>query len=125
MTATTADSFVFVGAVVPKERPRFGKSGRVYTPPRTAECELRIGWAARQARLPKIPKGVKVALAITFQFADNRDRDGDNLLKTVMDALNGIAYDDDKQIKSFTVHVINDATDNLAAIAVRPIGAAR
>jgi len=96
-----------------KERPRF--AGHAYTPRRTEVAERAIGWYYRtQAgnrvfRLPSItivavfepPKSAKKATRAAMLAGEIRPTvkpDWDNIGKLVCDALNGIAFNDDKDI---------------------------
>ena len=42
-------------------------------------------------------------LTVQLWFPDRRRRDADNAAKTIMDALNGIAWGDDSQVAELTV----------------------
>ena len=44
------------------------------------------------------PKGVPLSVTIELHFSDRRKRDIDNYDKATLDALKGIAYEDDSQI---------------------------
>ena len=48
---------------------------------------------------------LSVPLAVTLRFyrSDRRRVDSDNLAKHVLDAMNGILYDDDDQVVSLTI----------------------
>lgn len=105
-----------------KARPRFSqKSGAVYTPKKTMKYERRIRMAFEAAGGETIPAGCYVAITVdayfripksytkgkrlACQYNINRPAkkpDIDNVLKAVMDALNGAAYVDDKQVVSVT-----------------------
>lgn len=79
----------------PKARPRFGR-GRVHTERATREWEQYVGWAfiAQHGR-PLLTGPVRVKL----HFGGvQENQDLDNLAKAVLDALNGIAYVDDRQV---------------------------
>lgn len=98
-----------------KGRPRFA-NGHAYTPKRTKEYEEAVQDIARrvisspltdQIRLTvyfyiKIPKSwskAKKQQAIDGKLRPTTTPDIDNLVKAIMDALNGgIGYNDDKQI---------------------------
>lgn len=103
-----------------KARPRFSqKSHTAYTPKNTADYEKRIRNAFRECqgdwqKLPSdcyayvriqaqypIPKSWskrKKKEAIAGLIMPTTKPDGDNILKVVLDALNGLAYDDDRQV---------------------------
>ena len=104
------------GEPVAKGRPRMTRSGHAYTPKRTerAEAAIRKAWIEEYG---VDPVDVPVAVKIRFKYPTpkswpmwKREQAGiyslpkmskpdiDNLVKTVMDALNGIAYKDDAQI---------------------------
>ena len=58
--------------------------------------------AARSAwRMDRLPYQGDVALRVT-QYAERRIADRDNLLKPIQDALQSIAYLDDRQVKDST-----------------------
>jgi crossover junction endodeoxyribonuclease RusA len=93
-----------------KGRPRLGKRGRVYTPIATHEAEQRIAEIWRQAAGPKFDGPVEIEVdfyknettiivrASTDIPLSGLRGDIDNYLKLVMDGLNGVAWDDDKQV---------------------------
>lgn len=94
------------GEPVPKQRPRMARSGHVYTPGRTKhqEAEIALAWVRKYGGL-KTDKPVKIECLFYMKKAKAcRDEvpqkrpDVDNLLKTVFDGLNNVAYFDDKQI---------------------------
>lgn len=98
-----------------KGRPRFSRrSGTVYTPKKTMEYEEKIRKAYLEAGGKKYSSPIVVIVnayflvpaswsksirrsALNGVFRPGRP-DIDNILKAVMDALNGIAYLDDKQV---------------------------
>jgi crossover junction endodeoxyribonuclease RusA len=97
--------FTFPIKAVPKERPRFSKFGGTYTPCRTRKFERFIHDYARAQMGGKKPLESNVECLMTFQFKAAKStklvyphQDLDNLIKAVGDALNGIAYKDDKQL---------------------------
>lgn len=103
-----------------KQRPRFNPQTKTaYTPEKTRIYERAIGdewaWTVKE----KMPEGSRLSISIVAQFAPNKGEqadfrkkgitsftgkpypkkpDADNILKLVCDGLNGIAYDDDRQI---------------------------
>lgn len=99
---TTMQPFTLTipGEPVPKGRPRLARHGHTYTPTKTQNAEKRIAWAYHTARGPHHTGPVAVTAAF---HRHNRHRvDLDNLVKTVLDALNGHAWDDDAQV--VTIH---------------------
>ena len=89
--------FVLWGEPKPKERARFAK-GRTFTSKATLDAETAILDAFEFANPLFEPTIEDVVVTITFYRKTNRTADLDNLVKTVMDALNRVAYHDDKQV---------------------------
>ena len=103
------------GEPVAKARPRMTRSGHVYTPDKTTKAEnaIRRAWQEKHGSMIEGPVAVSVVfmlkmptnwskakkmLAQDQEVLPTKKPDVDNLVKTVFDALNGLAYDDDKQI---------------------------
>lgn len=92
----------------PKERPRRGRGGHFYTPKTTQSYERDVGLLALQARQAagiSKPFTGQVSLEVEIQvpFGMTRKFDLDNAGKAIADAINKIAYDDDRQIVEFSV----------------------
>lgn len=96
-----------------KQRPRLGRGRRAYTPAATHRAEAAVRDAYREAvdHTPfDVPVAVLVAmeaerLHLTIRPCDDYEHrrlrgDIDNYAKTVLDALNGTAWVDDKHIRS-------------------------
>jgi Holliday junction resolvase RusA-like endonuclease len=82
-----------------KARPRVTSRG-TYTPKTTRDYEekIRAAWAATlRSETPAC-----VQLVVRFYLGTHRHVDTDNLVKSVKDALNGLAYDDDWRV--YDVH---------------------
>lgn len=93
-------SFEVPGRPVPKERPRTGQ-GRTYTPKKTLDHEQAVrdrAWAAMVKGRVSKNLSDDLGIIVTFHLPDRRRVDIDNLLKTVLDGLNGMAFKDDSQI---------------------------
>lgn len=94
--ATRPETLVFVleGDPVPKSRPRV-VNGHTYTEARTIRAEQALRMAAIRAGAK--PTRLPVSIELRFWRQTARPCDIDNLCKTVMDALNGAAWEDDSQ----------------------------
>jgi len=89
----------------PKERHRT-VAGRSYTPQRTKDAEEAIGWAFHTAaRLHVMDSSTRYGVCITVAGA-NAASDVDNLAKTVLDGLQGVAYKNDRQVDELHVRRI-------------------
>jgi Holliday junction resolvase RusA-like endonuclease len=81
-----------------------GKQGHWYTPPTTRDYENDIAWTVRKERYSfgKDP----LAMRVEFHLPDAKRKDGDNLLKALLDGCEkGGLFDDDKQVVEFTVRL--------------------
>lgn len=92
--------FTVPGDPVPKGRPRVGRS-RAYTPARTKVHERLIWSCAMQAGVRPIAGPVTVWC--DFHVTSPGKSDADNLAKAVLDALNGYAYADDRQVHELNI----------------------
>lgn len=110
--------FVVPGEPFGKQRPRHSRvSGTTYTPKETKLHEQLIQWAYRRSGGYKFSEGSQLRISIfavmgipksaaKYKRADMlsgkirpvKKPDWDNIGKLVCDALNGVAYDDDKCI---------------------------
>lgn len=117
--------FTVEGTAVPKQRPRI--SGRqAYTPKRTKDYEGRVLNAFRSSYrgpYPAFGSDVPVRICITVHQAIpkswskkkrlqaeigaitplSRNGDVDNIAKSILDALNGFAYEDDCQVTTLVI----------------------
>jgi Holliday junction resolvase RusA-like endonuclease len=98
-----------------KGRPRFTRSGHAFTPAKTREYEEEIARAFTEAG-GQIHSGyvaVKVSAFYKIPKATTKEKKGlierglikpavkpdvDNIIKAVLDGLNGVAYHDDNQV---------------------------
>lgn len=100
-------AFTVPGRPVPKKRPRVAYQGRravTYTPRETKDYEQAVGWAAR----PHFRQPLEGMVGVNLQFfVARKDRRGDidNLAKSVLDGLNGIAFADDRQIVGLDINL--------------------
>lgn len=126
MTNSFSISFTVPGKPHGKGRPRF-YSGHAITPHETHVYEQVVAWEAKAAGAK--PQEGRCALQITAAFpcpaswsAKKRAAalrgeipcmltpDWDNIGKIISDALNGVAYFDDRQVERATVEKVYAAT---------------
>lgn len=109
-------SFVIKEKAIGKERPRKGKNG-FYTPTKTKDFEDKV----KQAFISKYPidskymlKPFRAKISVFYEPAKSKSRkektrlikervytkkpDCDNIAKSILDGLNGLAYKDDSQV---------------------------
>lgn len=106
------------GLPIGKQRPRFNSETRTtYTPQKTLVWEKEIKNAFEDLGKEAIPKGIPIRISVLAKYEPPKSwskkrktavllnnapkvskPDCDNVLKAVLDALNGVAYADDAQI---------------------------
>ena len=111
--------FKIPGKAQAKQRPRMGRSGIVYTPKETLVYENYVkmcysdyanqfGWLPYESQVraeievlvavPKSDSKTKKKAKIEGMIRPAVKPDCDNLAKSILDSLNGLAYQDDKQV---------------------------
>ena len=96
MTAAPPFTFTYYGVITPKERPRLGKYGNFYTPRGTHDSEEDLKACIYLALGPERPD-ITGRFAVKMEFVGQRG-DADNLEKTVLDAGQGILWENDEQV---------------------------
>ncbi len=122
----TVYSITIPGRPVPKGRPRLGVHGRkayVYTPPKTKEYEKLVGWVWRCAECKPLKGPIAVKLRL---FIRGRSGDVDNYSKSILDGLNGVAYEDDNQVIELQIRKfkVKRKEEERAEIEIREFGEA-
>jgi Holliday junction resolvase RusA-like endonuclease len=105
------------GNPVSKGRPRCGHRG-VYTPEKTllAEDVVRTLWWEKYGSEPWT---TPVRVFLTFlEGPGQRAQDIDNLAKLVLDALNGLAWEDDKQVMALHAELFRSRAEGQSRILV-------
>lgn len=92
--------FIVPGRCIPAPRmTRYSRSS-----PRTIrymEYREAVAFMALLAKVKRIPKGVPVGILMEIHLCrKGRTGDLDNYQKTILDALNGVAWDDDRQVEA-------------------------
>ena len=114
-------AFVIDGAAVPKQRPRITRGRQAYTPKKTRDYEERVRKSFRSSYHGDVPvfdagTPVKVCIEVIQQIPKSwsnskhlkaergeiapttRNGDLDNIAKSILDACNGLVYEDDAQV---------------------------
>jgi Holliday junction resolvase RusA-like endonuclease len=100
-----------------KGRARFVRAtGRTYTPTATTDAMAQVQAAFLATGAPMAPRGVPVAVSVETERRLPASRpkrverepdvvkpDADNVAKLVLDALNGVAWEDDTQVTALSV----------------------
>ena len=95
--------FEFPGEPVAKQRPRVTRGGasgpRTYTPNKTLIAERQVAWTFRHF-YPSVLVDDDHDFKVTLEFyiGSKRRIDIDNLVKTILDGLNGVVWKDDSQV---------------------------
>lgn len=107
--------FWILGTPVAKARPRMTRSGHVYTPQKTLDFERLVAECVRNCK--PIEGAVHVDIVAWFEPAKSWSKkkreaalwtphtqrpDIDNLVKAILDGLNGCAFADDAQVAKIT-----------------------
>lgn len=139
--------FTYLGEAVGKGRPRYAQRGRsiiAYTPQKTKDFEEAIKFAflsQNNEKLPVYPKdkalyaNIYVGCEIPKSYSKKRREaclnykelptkkpDSDNIIKAVLDALNGSAYEDDSQIVQVMCQKYYSATGAHVKVQIGEVG---
>lgn len=107
--------FVIPGEPVAKGRPRMTRTGHAYTPSKTRLYEGYIQDLWKRSRFAELPTGQPIRVCVDAYFSVPKSvskkrrsamegaphikkPDADNVVKAVLDALNGLAFEDDSRI---------------------------
>lgn len=118
------------GQPVPKARARVTKDGHAFTPAKTKAYSDLVGVLCRVAAWQTGPLDGPVALSVNFivkppakmpsgRTLPTTKPDIDNLIKAIMDGMNGIAWHDDAQVVS--VSATKAYGEPVAYVSVAPI----
>lgn len=115
--------FEILEKAIGKQRPRYSaKTHRMYTPTKTSSFEEKVKWAFKskyniETELSTRPFKAKIIAvfapatslskkkkeALLYQVNYTKKPDADNIAKSILDALNGLAYKDDSQVSALLV----------------------
>ncbi|MCI5633305.1 RusA family crossover junction endodeoxyribonuclease [Helicobacter sp.] len=88
-----------------------GSGWNRYVSKRGVEFKRALALSAKASNITPTEK--QVCLSVVWHKKDNRRRDIDNILKPILDALNGIAYFDDSQVSELFVKKEQGAQESL------------
>ena len=91
-------TFTIPGVAVPKARARTGK-GHAYTPARTKAYESKVKMLALKARQEARLKPFQGDVRVRVEIWGLKRGDITNVTKAIEDAMNGVIYEDDRQIQ--------------------------
>lgn len=123
--------FIIPGRPVGKGRPRFTKKGHCWTPDKTVEYERDIKmayWSTYGHRKYEADKALAVDIVLYYPRPKRMAKykrlmaqkgvlrptvkpDVDNVIKAILDALNGVAFEDDRQIVQIECEKWYDITE--------------
>lgn len=124
LTMMNEIAFQIPGLARGKGRPRMTRTGHVYTDAKTMSFEGMVRSLAAQAMADAhlamaagVPVAVRICISVPCPASYSRKRraaaldgnaapykpDVDNVAKSILDAMNGIVYDDDSRVVSLAV----------------------
>ena len=134
--------FIVKGEPKGKGRPRFTKTGRVYTPSETSHYEELVGLSYQNsAKGYQFTSPVKVSIRAFHKPPNGKSKkvvedmlngrilptkkpDSDNLAKIILDGLNKVAWDDDTQVVEMIV-TKRYSEEPMVAVTIEEIDAQR
>ena len=109
---------------IPQARPRFSKFG-AYEPKRNTEYKKAIAAVAKSAMKDSEPMTGELSAVIRlyrkYKRCSRNYGDFDNHAKSICDALNKIAYDDDAQIVRCTIEKFTDKINPRVEVTISRI----
>lgn len=107
-------AFVIPDEPKSKSRPQFRRTGKAYTPASTRKAEKAVAECCdrdRESRgFTSPPDGEHtIGVSMIFHLKSKRKRDIDNLVKLVLDGLNGHAWADDSQVSEIYARLVHGA----------------
>lgn len=133
-------TFTIVGKPCGKGRPKFARRGEyvtTYTPEKTVNYESLVKFVWVQSGGEKLHGAIGASFVSHFPIPKSESKkkraemdgewytkkpDCDNIEKIILDALNGIAYDDDSQVAKQSSEKIYDAEETMVEVTLYELG---
>jgi crossover junction endodeoxyribonuclease RusA len=110
--------FVIEGEPIPKARPRCTKAGRPVSAPELKKAQGDVGWAFKAEHPGHELLTGPVSVGIVFS-CHRAAGDLDNYVKLVLDGLNKVVWNDDRQVQAITAWIIRDDPEAYTLVRVR------
>lgn len=114
-----------------KQRVRVTRNG-TYTPPKTKEFQEQIRWMTKQQGVEYLTGALQCTIRAEFAVPKSYSKkkrkellerwfhtnkpDADNIAKAVLDALNGLLYEDDSQVVDLNIYKVWGEKDEITFI---------
>lgn len=108
------------GDPVIQERPRKARHSHFYDPSARKKQVLGLAMLAARTQLKRPVCTGPIAIGALFYTSGKRG-DLDNMIKALLDAGNGILWDDDKQVISIEAHVYRDAESPRTELSIKEV----
>ncbi len=92
--------------------------GRAVKSPEARNYRAIVAVLAKNARMARIEAPAPIAVSVTWERRERRG-DLDNRLKVLLDALQGVAYDDDKQITELHAYLRDGFSENRMLVSIQ------
>jgi len=93
--------------------------GRMVVSEVARQYKTEVGWTLKAAQCEAIGEPVRITLHV---YRPQRRGDLDNTLKVLLDACNGIAYNDDSQIQELHAILDDDKERPRVEVEIMPMG---
>ena len=103
--------FTVLGEPIVKGRPRFSKTGHAYTPKATKDAQVRVAEAYEGEMFTG-----NVGVELHFFQGSRARKDIDNMVKLVLDGLNGVAWPDDLAVSVCLARRVYTAKDKARTV---------
>ena len=121
--------FTIPGKPQPKQRPRVTKRGITYTPKETKDYEIFVQRCYQDQIGRKVVEGPLKIILVFWLPKPKKPKypmpavkpDLDNLMKSITDALNGVAYDDDSQIVEARILKLYTPTEGYVSVTIEEV----